>query len=73
MNPNYEFISNHREIMIEQSQNFYMIRSCRASQLGLREKSIDIISDALIACGFWLKKKSRSLSNKTPEKAYTCN
>lgn len=73
MNPNYEFISNHREFMIEQSQNLYLIRSCRASQFGLREKSIDIFSDALIACGLWLKKKSRSLNNETPEKAFSRN
>ena len=73
MNPNYEFISNHREFMIEQSQNLYTIRSCRAPHLGLWEKSIDIFSEALIACGLWLKKKSRSFSNETPAKAFTRN
>lgn len=72
MNPNYQFISDQREFMIEQSQNLYMIRNYRASQLGLREKSIDIFSDAFIACGLWLK-KSRSSNYETPTKAYTSN
>ena len=60
MNPDYEFISNHREQLIIQTQQNNMIRSCRAQQNGLRGKIFDKFGDALISSGSWLNKISRS-------------
>ena len=60
MNPNYEFISNHREEMIIQTQQNNLIRSRRAHQIGLPGKIFDKLGDALITSGSWLKKISRS-------------
>ncbi len=60
MNPQYEFISNHREQLIIQTQQNNLIRSCRAHQNGLRGKIFDKLGDALISSGSWLKKISRS-------------
>ena len=60
MNPQYEFISNHREEMIVQTRLNNLIRNRRAQQNGLRGKIFDKLDDALIASGSWLKKISRS-------------
>jgi hypothetical protein len=60
MNPNYEFISNHQEQLLIQSQQNNLIRSSRAHQNGLRGKIFDKLGDALISSGSWLKKISRS-------------
>jgi len=60
MNPQYEFISNHREEMIVQTRLNNLIRSCRAQQNGLRGKIFGKLGDALISSGSWLKKISRS-------------
>jgi len=60
MNPQYEFISNHREEMIVQTRLNNLIRSCRAQQNGLRGKIFDKLGDELISSGSWLKKISRS-------------
>ena len=60
MNPQYEFISNHREEMIVQTRLNNLIRSFRAQQNGLRGKIFGKLSDALISSGSWLKKISRS-------------
>ena len=60
MNPQYEFISNHREQLIIQTQQNNLIRSRRAHQNGLREKIFDKLGDTLISSGSWLKKISRS-------------
>lgn len=60
MNPKYEFISNHREQLIIQTQQNNLIRSCRARQDGLPGKIFDKLGDALISGGSWLKKISRS-------------
>jgi len=60
MNLNYEFISNHQEQLLIQSQQNNLIRSSRAHQNGLRGKIFDKLGDALISSGSWLKKISRS-------------
>lgn len=60
MNPKYEFISNHREQLIIQTQQINLIRNCRDHQNGLPGKIFDKLGDALISSGSWLKKISRS-------------
>jgi len=60
MNPQYEFISNHREEMIVQTQLNNLVRSCRVQRHGLRGWMFDKLGDVLISSGSWLKKISRS-------------
>jgi hypothetical protein len=60
MNPQYEFISNHREEMIVQIQLNNLVRSCRVQRHGLRGWMFDKLGDALISSGSWFKKISRS-------------
>ena len=60
MNPKYEFISNHREEMIVQTQLNILVRSCRVQRHGLRGWMFDKLGDVLISSGSWLKKISRS-------------
>jgi hypothetical protein len=60
MNPQYEFISNHREEMIVQTQLNNLVRSCRDQRHDFRGWIFDKLGDALISSGSWLKKISRS-------------
>ncbi len=58
MNPQYEFISNHRE-QIVQTQLNNLVHSRKAHRHGLPGNIFDKLGDALISSGSWLWKISR--------------
>lgn len=73
MNPQYEFISNHREEMIVQTRLNHLVRSRKAPQKSLRGKIFDKLGDGLIFSGSWLKKISRSAIEDNSVTIYSQN
>lgn len=71
MNPHYEFISNHLEEMVLQAKNDAALKHSRTHPYGLLGKTAARLGDALIKCGSWLKKQSRTPVENTTMRIYT--
>ncbi len=73
MNPQYEFITNLQERMLDQARLNFMIRCCRNQQLGLRGIFFDRLGDVMISGGSWLKKLSGSSIDESSVAIYSQN
>ena len=71
MNPQYDFLSAHREQMIVQTKLNQMVRGRANKQLGMRGRIFDRLGDVLITSGSWLKKTSQSPVDETSVTFYS--
>ena len=73
MNPQYDFLSAHREQMIVQTKLNQMVRGRANKQLGMRGRIFDRLGDVLITSGSWLKMTSQSPVDETSVTIYSQN
>lgn len=71
MDPQYDFLSTHREQLLVQAKINQMLQKRGNNQVGLRGKIFSRLGDVLISSGTWFKKSSRSPANENSVTIYS--